>query len=76
LVGEKGPELFVPGKSGTIVPNNKLGGGSSNIVVNVDAKGSTVQGDDLKASQLGNALAAAVQAELIKQKKPGGLLYS
>lgn len=76
IVGEKGPELFVPGKSGTIVPNDKLDGGSSNIVVNVDAKGSTVQGDDPKASQLGNALAAAVQAELIKQKKPGGLLYS
>lgn len=76
IVGEKGPELFVPGKSGTIVPNNKLGSsGSSNVVVNVDASGSKVQGDDTKASQLGSALAAAVQAEIIKQKKPGGLLY-
>lgn len=76
MVGEKGPELFVPGKSGTIVPNNKLGSsGSSNVVVNVDASGSKVQGDDTKASQLGSALAAAVQAEIIKQKKPGGLLY-
>ena len=74
MVGEQGPELFVPGKSGTIVPNNALGGSSSNVVVNVDASGSTVQGDATKASQLGNALAAAVQAELIKQKRPGGLL--
>jgi hypothetical protein len=24
LIGEKGPELFVPGFSGTIIPNNKL----------------------------------------------------
>ena len=28
VVGEKGPELFVPHASGTIVPNNKIGGGS------------------------------------------------
>ncbi len=26
LVGEEGPELFVPGSSGTIVPNDQLGG--------------------------------------------------
>jgi hypothetical protein len=76
MVGEKGPELFVPGRSGTIVPNNKLGSsGSTNVVVNVDASGSNVQGNDGQASQLGSVLAAAVQAEIIKQKKPGGLLY-
>ena len=28
IVGENGPELFVPKSSGTIVPNNQLGGGS------------------------------------------------
>jgi len=28
VVGEKGPELFVPHASGTIVPNNKMAGGS------------------------------------------------
>jgi lambda family phage tail tape measure protein len=27
IVGEKGPELFVPKQSGTVVPNNKLGNG-------------------------------------------------
>lgn len=31
LVGEKGPELFVPGSSGTIIPNNALGGGGAVI---------------------------------------------
>jgi len=32
IVGEQGPELFVPGTSGNIIPNNKLttGGGSTN----------------------------------------------
>ena len=74
LVGERGPELFVPGAQGNIVPNNAMGG--ANIVVNVDASGSSVEGDSDQASQLGTVLAAAVQAELIKQKRPGGLLAS
>ena len=72
MVGERGPELFVPGAQGNIVPNNAMGG--SNIVVNVDASGSSVQGDGPSANQLGKAIGAAVQAELIKQKRPGGLL--
>jgi len=29
VVGEQGPELFVPHASGTIVPNNKMSGGGS-----------------------------------------------
>jgi lambda family phage tail tape measure protein len=41
IVGEKGPELFVPKTAGTIVPNNQLGGGSqtinNNYVYNVSA---------------------------------------
>jgi phage-related minor tail protein len=72
LVGERGPELFVPGRSGSIVPNNALGG--SNIVVNVDATGTQVQGDQPNANKLGEALGAAVRAELLRQKRPGGLL--
>ena len=27
MVGEKGPEMFMPGQSGTIVPNSNMGGG-------------------------------------------------
>tara|TARA_A100001201_G_scaffold9714_2_gene14159 strand:- start:247 stop:2430 length:2184 start_codon:yes stop_codon:yes gene_type:complete len=73
VVGERGPELFVPRTSGTIVPNEALGSGA-NVTVNVDASGSSVQGDGPSANQLGKAIGAAVQAELIKQKRPGGLL--
>ena len=72
VVGERGPELFVPGAQGNIVPNNAMGG--ANVTVNVDASGSSVQGDGPSAQQLGKAIGAAVQAELIKQKRPGGLL--
>ena len=74
IVGERGPELFVPGRSGGIVPNDSLGMGSANVVVNVDASGSSVQGDGNQANQLGKAIGIAVQQELIKQKRPGGLL--
>lgn len=74
IVGERGPELFVPRSSGTIIPNHQLGGGTTNVVVNVDAKGTAAQGNDANADQLGRVIGAAVQAELIKQKRPGGLL--
>jgi hypothetical protein len=35
IVGERGQELFVPSGNGRIIPNNKLGGGGSNIYINV-----------------------------------------
>jgi hypothetical protein len=74
IVGEKGPELFVPSSSGRIIPNNSLAGGTTNVVVNVDATGTNVQGDAAQAKQLGAVVSMAVQAELIKQKRPGGIL--
>ena len=40
LVGEKGPELFTPGISGNIIPNNKISGGSGNgSVFNITVNG-------------------------------------
>jgi hypothetical protein len=43
VVGERGPELFVPQGSGTIIPNNRMGGGGTtiNLTVNgaIDAEG-------------------------------------
>ena len=72
IVGEKGPELFVPKSAGTIIPNGAIG--STSVVVNVDASGSSVEGDADQAGQLGKMLGAAIQSELIKQKRPGGLL--
>jgi len=77
LVGEKGPEILQMGaRGGTVIPNSKIGGESvtNNIVVNVDASGTAVQGDDANANQFGEQLAAAIQAEIINQKRSGGLL--
>jgi len=75
LVGERGPEMFTPGVSGMITPNHALGG-STNVTVNVDASGSSVESDEAQAQQLGQAISQAIQAELIQQQRPGGLLYS
>jgi len=41
-VGEEGPELFVPGQSGTVVPNHQLGqgnggGAATSVVYNIQA---------------------------------------
>ena len=73
LVGERGPEMFSPGVSGMITPNEMLGG-STNIVVNVDASGSSVEGDEEQGRELGRMISVAIQSELIKQKRPGGML--
>ena len=76
IMGEKGSEAILPLRRGS---NGKLGveasgGGSTNVVVNVDASGSNVQGDEAEGRALGQVLAAAVQGEIIKQQRPGGLL--
>jgi tape measure domain-containing protein len=77
LMGEAGPEAIMPLTRG---PGGKLGvmasggGGDVNVVVNVDAKGSSVEGNEQGANQLGRVISAAVQSELIKQQRPGGLL--
>ena len=73
IVGERGPELFTPGVAGTITPNHALGG-STNVVVNVDASGSSVEGDEDRGRELGRLISVAVQSELVQQKRPGGLL--
>ena len=74
LVGEKGPELFTPARGGFVTPNSMLGGGDTNIVVNVSAEGMQSNANEDRGKELGVALASAIQSELIKQKRPGGLL--
>ena len=77
LVGERGPELFMPSRSGTIIPNRNIGGGGTTnnmITVNVDASGTSVQGDGSKADQLGQLIGGIVQQTLITEQRAGGLL--
>jgi len=76
LMGEAGPEAIMPLRR---LPNGRLGVESSSsasptIIVNVDAKGSSVEGDEGQSKALAGVISAAVQSELVKQKRPGGLL--
>ena len=76
LMGEAGPEGILPlkrskdGKLGVIAQ----GGGGTNITVNVDATGSSVEGDEQQSRELGRLIATAIQSELVEQRRPGGLL--
>ena len=73
LVGEEGPELFVPRTSGTIVPNDELGGGV-NSVVNITITDSGTQVDTKKASELGRLVETTVVGVLQRERRPGGML--
>lgn len=37
LVGERGPEIFMPPGNGSIIPNHKLGGGSTTNVITINS---------------------------------------
>jgi hypothetical protein len=56
LVGEMGPELFMPGRGGNIVPNDQLGrGGGASIVINVNA------GMGTNGAQVGEQIVNAIR---------------
>ena len=44
MVGERGPELFVPNRSGMIVPNTALGGARGGIMVGGSRTAINIQG--------------------------------
>lgn len=67
------PEAFVPLPDGRSIPVSiKNGGGNNNIVVNVNMSDNKV--DSTNGNQLGIVIGNAVKAELVKQKRAGGLL--
>lgn len=71
IVGENGPELFVPGSSGYVVPNNRLGGsggGTGSVIINnfTDSQVSARQGPSGKD--------LVVTVERVMESKFGGML--
>tara|TARA_R110000868_G_scaffold192553_3_gene437124 strand:+ start:174 stop:2918 length:2745 start_codon:yes stop_codon:yes gene_type:complete len=52
----------------------KSGGGSTSIVVNVDASGSSASSDENEGKRLGDMIGVAVRAVLIDESRPGGML--
>jgi lambda family phage tail tape measure protein len=80
VMGEAGPEAIMPlrrGRNGRLGVEVSGGGGGVTIgSINVSADGGAAANDPSgrNAAQLGKALASAVQSEIIKQQRPGGLL--
>ena len=75
LVGERGPELFVPKTSGTIIPNDALGGGGD-TVVNINITGGTTGSgpNQEEAAKLARMVEAATVGVIQRERRPGGLL--
>jgi len=74
LMGEAGPEAIMPLKRGKDGKLGVEGGGGTVVNISVDAKGTSVEGQDTQAKMLGKMLSTAVQAEIARQKRPGGIL--
>lgn len=84
MVGERGPELFVPGGNGTIIPNQNMrgGGGGSPISISVDARGSSdpaavraqVQQGILEAAPAIIAAAEARTVSGLRRPRLGGVM--
>lgn len=74
IVGEQGAELFVPGRSGTIVPNNAIGGGAVTVNQTINLMPSvtdSIRGEILNALPL--IREQSVQA-VIEARSRGGVL--
>ena len=75
IVGENGPELFVPKTQGTIIPNNQLSSGKSGNHYYIDARGADAGQISVLKSMI-QALNAsvedrAVSAVLMQQRRRG-----
>lgn len=78
-MGEAGSEAILPlkrTKQGKLGVESSGGGGGNVVNVSVNAGGTSAQGNTMKANQLGKLIGTAIEAELIKQKRPGGILYT
>ena len=72
LIGERGPEIMVPGANGTVIPNHKMGGGGESVVmvqlspelkaqILAEAEGQSVRISQQTASAQAKALPGQVQ---------------
>ena len=75
IVGERGPELFMPGSSGSIVPNNALGGNSGGaVIINQTINVSTGVQQTVRAEiqQLLPQISNAAKNAILDTKRRGG----
>jgi phage-related minor tail protein len=76
VVGEKGPELFVPGAAGTIQPAGAGSGGGITVNVAMGSTQGTGSVDPSSALAFGRKLKTAISDVIQNEQRPGGMLYS
>ena len=61
MVGERGPEMFIPSQGGSITANKKMSGGGITVINNVDARGSGADVDQ----KIKSAMAQTAQQTIL-----------
>ena len=79
MVGERGPELFIPNRTGTVVPNSQMGGGGASMNVtnniSVNSSGGTTEREDRnQAKQIAMAIDQQMKRVIATERRPGGIL--
>jgi phage-related minor tail protein len=77
VVGESGPEMFIPAAAGNIVPNGAAGmTHNGDVVVNVAMSGNGNAADPRQTVEFARRIKAAVVDQISNEKRPGGVLYT
>lgn len=76
IVGERGPEWFVPGRSGTVLPNGTAPGGGTTIQqsISIDARGAEA-GVEARLRLLANQIARQSSLMTLDAIRRGGTAY-
>ncbi len=79
MVGERGPELFVPHANGTVIPNG--GGGAVNVPISINISGGESSTESAPSSRedanaMARGFSAAMKKTIVEEMRPGGSLYT
>jgi hypothetical protein len=77
IVGERGPELFVPGRSGNIVPNNALASGGDTVInggINITVENTGERLSPETQKQIAGQVRTIVLSTLVNERRSGGVL--
>jgi hypothetical protein len=72
LVGERGPELMIPAASGTVIPNNKVGGAGVTVVQNINVSTGVQQTVRTEIKSLMPQIAESAKSAVMDAKRRGG----
>ena len=75
MVGERGPEWFVPNQSGTVIPNGSAPGGTTiHTSITIDARGADA-GVEARLRMLSGQIARQASAMTLDAIRRGGAAY-